>query len=202
MLPLMLSLALSAQALPVADACAAAPSQPFAAGTAVIEGTLELSRAEAEASAIRAARHNHRERLLSAGEEVVRRVLPDWLPGFFVRHELDEWTRRLAKAVPLQIVQTETSVRRYSYGEAFQTTLRCNADVEGAARAEEPWLQRRLRVAGRLMLASCGGVAVYWGLLAFLFSWFDRLTRGYMSWRLRIIALGLGLSVPSVLLML
>ena len=201
MLSLMLSLALMTPAPQAQEGWVLAAASPHGKGTASVQGSVELTRAEAEASALRLAGATHRERLRTAGDEVVQRVLPDWLPRFFVRHELDEWTRRLQRELPLDVVQNETKVRRYSYGEAFQTTLHWDADVGEVAAEHERWFEQRVTEAGKLLLAKFGGIAVYWGLLAFLSSWFDRLTRGYMTWRLRTISLGLGISLPAVLLL-
>ena len=42
----------------------------------------------------------------------------------------------------------------------------------------------------------------WWGLLAFLVGWLDRLSRGYMTARLSAIGVALGLSIPSLAFLL
>jgi hypothetical protein len=166
-----------------------------------VEGTLELSRGEAEAAAWDAARRACATRMLARGNEIAAQLAPFWLPDVVVRKEVEEWTRKQERAHASEIVHRETRVRRYSYGEAFQTTLWL-ADDTKVSRDAEGRLERQIREAGELLLAKAGGIAVFWGLLAFVCSWFDRLTRGYMTWRLRLIAAGLGLSVPTLVLLL
>lgn len=166
-----------------------------------VEGTLELSREEAEASALDAARRAHETRLRARGSEIAAQLAPCWLPDIVVRKEIEEWTRRQERASVPEVVHRETSVRQYSYGEAYQTTLWVAGDA-AMSRDAEGRLERQIRDAGHLLLSKAGGIAVFWGLLAFVCSWLDRLTRGYMTWRLRLITAGLGLSVPTLVLLL
>lgn len=171
-------------------------------GTAVtVEGTLELSRGEAEAAALQAARTRHRQLLLERGEELAARLAPVWLPGFARHGEVQEWARAQERSRPLRILHQHTVARSYSYGDAYQTRLEVAHPNLAAARDGEALMQHRLERLGRLLLAKLGGIAVFWGVLAFLYSWLDRLTRGYMPWRLRLIAAGLGLVVPAIVLL-
>lgn len=167
------------------------------ASTVEVEGSLELSRGDAEEAALRAARHRHRDRLRESGKQLAERVAPFWLPGFLLRGEVDEWLRRQERSTPLRIVDRDTEVRSYSYGDAYRTTLQVATLDPSVCPDAEVSMERRLRDVGRLALAKLGGIAVFWGLLAFVYSWMDRLTRGYMPWRLRLIALVFGLVVPT-----
>jgi len=51
-------------------------------------------------------------------------------------------------------------------------------------------------------LAFLAGASLWWGLLAFLVGWLDRLSRGYMTARLSAIGVALGVSVPSLAFLL
>jgi len=44
----------------------------------------------------------------------------------------------------------------------------------------------------------CGGTVILWAALALLCGWLDRLTRGYMSGRLRLLFSGVGLGLPAI----
>ena len=200
MLATTLSLALLMQAPGPSDSWVHAGGRAAPPNTFAVEGALELSRGEAEASATDLARDAHRERLRGHGRDLAQRLAPFWLPQLLVRGEVEAWALREERATPIRVVSRETSVRQYSYGKAYQTTLHVADDARGG-RSAEAWLERRLEHAARLLLAKCGGIAVFWGLLAFLSSWFDRLTRGYMTWRLRLIAFGLGGIVPALVLL-
>ena len=200
MLAVTLALTLLAQGPGSTHAWAMAGPEPAGGTTVTIVGDLELSRGEAQQSAMVAARQFHLERLRQRGEELADRFAPFWLPEFVVEPQVDAWVARAERSTPVAVADRETETFDYSYGEAFRTTLQ----VESATaldRDAEYRMERGLRQLGRLLLAKLGGIAVFWGLLAFLSSWFDRLTRGYMSWRLRLIALGLGLVASTVVLL-
>jgi len=167
----------------------------------VVEGTIELSRAEAETAALQAARDARRDRIRARGEELAAAHAGFWVPSFVVDREVAHWAGRAERDGSLRVLDRDTTVHRYSYGDAYQTTLRVVPD-KPTGRGGEKALERRLQDAGRLFLAKCGGIAMFWGLLAFLQSWFDRLSRGYMTWRLRFLALGLGLVVPPIVLLI
>ena len=166
----------------------------------VVEGSLELTRAEAEAAALRAAHDEVRLRNTEFGQEVAGRCAPFWLPGFVVDREVASWTEQ-AGVRDLRVLERATEVRRYSYGDAYQTTLRVAAGNGAEVSGGGTGLERRLHSVGKEFLVKCGGVAAWWGLLALLSSWLDRLSRGYMTWRLRLLALGLAIAALPVVLL-
>lgn len=199
MLAMTLSLALLMQAPGSCDwSLASGGGRPVAARS--VEGAIELTRGDAEASAEREARRIHREELESWGQELAASLAPSWLPQILVRGEVQAWAARHERMSPLRISRLETVTHRYSYGKAYQTTAHLGSR-DADSRDAEARLERRFRQVGKILLAKCGGIAVFWGLLAFLSSWFDRLTRGYMTWRLRLIAMALGLTGPALVLL-
>ena len=48
------------------------------------------------------------------------------------------------------------------------------------------------------MLLRGGAVAFAWATLALAVGWFDRLSRGYMTGRLRLLGVLLGVAVPAI----
>ena len=63
----------------------------------------------------------------------------------------------------------------------------------------EQSLRSTLQRLERTTVVKYGGIAVGWTALAVLLGWIDRLSRGYMTWRLRLVGLLGGLAVPTVL---
>ncbi|MEM7198693.1 MAG: hypothetical protein AAF628_00390 [Planctomycetota bacterium] len=166
----------------------------------VVEGPIELSRAEAEASALRLARERLVERRRELGVEIAERRGPWWLPPFFVDRLVDDWAADAATGRALEVRHSDTQAHDYTYGQAFLTTL--VVEDPGASRAHQAGLERGLDRAGKLFLTRCGALAGLWGLLAFFASWLDRLSRGYMTWRLRFLAGALGVVAAPLALLL
>ena len=63
----------------------------------------------------------------------------------------------------------------------------------------EQRLRAELRKLERSTAVKAGGVAAGWVFLALLLSWLDRLSRGYMTGRLRTIGVLGGLLMPTAL---
>lgn len=175
--------------------------EPAVTNAATVVGDIELSRGEAVHGAITAARDMRLGRLRERGQELAERFAPFWLPSFAMQGEVDEWVARVERKSPLAVAREETEVFNYSYGEAFRTTLHVDNGMN-IDHDSERQMQQGIQQLARLLMTKVGGIAFFWGLLAFLSAWFDRLTRGYMSWRLRFMAVSLGIVVPAVVLLM
>jgi hypothetical protein len=169
----------------------------------VVAGQVELTRREAKASAIERLREDTRDRQLEHGRSVIRAAAPFWLPNFVAEQALHEWVRGLGD--PLQrsvrILDDDVKVRDHGFGQSFQAFLLIEEDASQADRSGRE-LERRLDRRVRRFVVLSGGVVGFWAVLAFVVAWIDRLSRGYMTWRLRGIALGLGAAVPAILFLL
>lgn len=159
-------------------------------------GEVELTPADAFDSARACAEDGVRERLESEARALADAASPAWLPNFVAELEVRRWAEHELRHRSLEILDRRDVVRDHGFGKSFQTHLLVER-YEPSAR-DRGGLQHRLRRAGQLFLAKCGGTLALWGALVVLFWWLDRLSRGYMSWRLRFAAIVVGLVVPGV----
>lgn len=184
---------------PVATATAAALVDTRQA--VAVTGTTELSRAEAFGAARSAAIDHLRARWTERGQRVLAEQRPFWLPVVFARTAVDRWLSRQSFEQVLQIVDREDKVREHDFGQSFQTTLWVAEDPRQVA-GRDGQLRRELQQVQRRTLAVSGGTVVFWAVMAFALGWLDRLSRGYMTGRLRLIGLLLGAVVPTLAFLL
>ena len=90
-------------------------------------------------------------------------------------------------------------VRDHAFAKSYQGFLLLE-EPDGAKDVSNS-LGRRLSQATQGFIHRCGAIFALWGMLALGAFWLDRLTRGYMTARLTLLALGLGATGP-VLIML
>ena len=159
-------------------------------------GTVELSPAESFDTARAVAECGLHDQLGRSAETLARSFQPIWMPDFVVESARDRWLERQVSRHELEILDRSDVVRDHGFGKSFQTHLLVER-VE-PSKHESGRMARYVRDAGRLFLAKCGGTLGLWVLLALVFWWVDRLSRGYMTGRLRLIAIGVGLLLPSV----
>ncbi len=169
------------------------PSRPNAV---TYTGTVELTPAEAFTAAKTRAEELTRQRLRTYGAKAAEEVSPFWLPQFVRNQQIDRWVDRQLRREPPAVLDRDDVIRDHGFGKSFQTKLLVDSP-EPSARALRR-LSHRIDGAGELFLAKCGGTVVFWGVLALVFWWLDRLSRGYMSGRLFLLAASLGISVPGV----
>jgi len=171
-----------------------APQDPVAA--VAVRGDAELSPAAALASA----RTRVDEHLLAIWRERAERASdaqrPFWLPQILAEQTVRRWLADLPKNELVHVVDREDREREHEFGNSWQTTLWIAEDSQQLQRAELR-LKRALRLTERETAIKYGGVAVGWTLLIFGLGWIDRLTRGYMTGRLRAVGLLLGAAVPA-----
>lgn len=167
----------------------------------VVTGEIELTAADAFAGALEQARVTVGENLRQQGSHLVRDSAPSWMPGFLRQRVLDDWLSSHDAQQMLQVLDRRTDVREYSYGDSYQTALLVQPDPAVLGKASA-WLRRHTRDAAEEFLLKCGGIGGLWGLLTVVSLWLDRLTRGYMTWRLRMVGIALAAVGTGVLFLL
>jgi hypothetical protein len=73
------------------------------------------------------------------------------------------------------------------------------AEDPRAVQRSEQSLRSTLQRLERATVVKYGGIAVGWTALVVVLGWLDRLSRGYMTGRLRLVGVLGGLAVPTVL---
>ena len=184
---------------PILIACSAHQAPQVSMGSAVdIHGDTELSSADALASAeLRVDEH-----IRSLWEERAKRTAlrqsPVWMPQMLTDNVIRRWLVDLPVQRLVKQVNRDEKERVHEFGNSFQTTLWIVEDQE-MVRTGRLRLRAELDRLALSTVAKAGGVAVVWAFLALLLSWLDRLSRGYMTGRLRAVgALG-GLLMPIAL---
>lgn len=179
------------------QSAAADPAAPPRAAVEV-RGDAELSPAGALASAERRAEQHVRRVWRERAEREAALRSHSWVPALLIEREIDRWLADLPVERLLVQVDRADRERVHEFGRSYQTTLRVaevSASVERARRELRAALGRVERVAAW----KAGAVAVGWFLLGVALTWLDRLSRGYMTGRLRALgALGAA-SLPAVL---
>ena len=170
-------------------------SQP---NSAVVAGSPELSRDDAWRSVTRSAVAQRQARLESLAVAQVAAHSPGWLPDFVTERAVRAWSGEQMQGYRLRVLDRDLLVRDHGFGRSYQAFLLLDKAEPGVARGSESLMDRLARARERFVL-KCGGVAGWWGLLALLALWLDRLTRGYMTGRLYVLGAGLGLVAPILL---
>jgi hypothetical protein len=166
-----------------------------------VKGAAELTPAAAHASA-RAAVDAHA-RLLwrERGERIAQELRPAWIPSAVCDRTVERFLGDRDLSGAMRVVDREDRAREHEFGSSWQTTLWV-AEDEQAVEAGERGLRAALADLRGQALAFLAGASLWWGLLAFLVGWLDRLSRGYMTARLSAIGVALGVSVPSLAFLL
>lgn len=171
---------------------------PVMAEAVAVRGDAELSPAEAFASARRKAEDHVRERWEDRAERALAGQRPFWVPEFIATQDLRRWLADLPIEKQLRLVDREDQEREHEFGNSYQTTLWV-AEEPRSVQSGERQLRRRLSDLERTTALKYGGVAASWVVLALLVGWIDRLSRGYMTGRLRVLGLASAVAVPTVL---
>lgn len=185
--------------------CLASPAPQSPAGLAVaavaVRGDAELDPAAALASAEARVDEHVRQLWQDRAGRMARRLRPFWLPESLVEHAVDRWLSDLSAGELVRRVDREDKERVHEFGNSYQTTLWVAEDRAEVERGERR-LHRELRRLEQTTAVKAGGVAGGWLALALLLGWIDRLSRGYMTGRLRLIGLLAGVSLPVALFVL
>jgi hypothetical protein len=197
MLATILTLGVLSQATFASAHAAASPGDPVREAMA-IRGDAELSPGEALASARRKAEEQARATWAQRAERLNEALRPFWLPAVFTRQATDRWLADLPIERTLRIVDREDRQREHEFGTSWQTTLWVAEDPR-AVEAGERQLRQALRRTEKITLAKSGATVAFWAVLGFALGWLDRLSRGYMTGRLRLLGLLFGSVIPAIL---
>lgn len=175
--------------------------EPVAVADAVaVRGAAGLSAAEALASAREQVAAHLRSSWRERAGRIAAESAPPWMPQPCVETVVARWLADLPADRLVRIVDRDDRVRDHGFGTSHQTTLWI-AEEPAHLRAGSASLRRALGSASRQALARGGAVAVGWAAVGVGAAWFDRLTRGYMTGRLRLTAAVLAAVVLAAAIM-
>lgn len=179
----------------------AAGSATSHAEAVVVRGETELDPAAAFASARRKAEEHVRDCWLERASYALEQQRPFWLPDCLAKESVRRWLADLPIDSMVQVVDREDRERTHEFGNSYQTTLWVAEPVLSVRRGERD-LKAQLRRLERTTAVKYGGVAAGWVVLALAIAWLDRLSRGYMTGRLRAIGLLAGIAMPTLAFLL
>lgn len=171
------------------------------ADAVAVQGTTELSAADAYSAAHTAALEHVRSRWSERGARLATELRPFWLPQLFTEQAVSRWLGRQTLDQAVQIVDREDRVREHEFGRSYQTTLWIAEDPRAVAGGERQ-LRRAIAAAESRTLVLSGATVGFWAILGLALSWIDRLSRGYMTGRLCCIGVLLAATVPTVAFLL
>lgn len=172
------------------------PQDPAHVASAVaVRGTAELSPAEAFQAARDAAEQHVRDNWRRRAEALVALRSPFWIPDFLLQDRIQQWLVDLPVASLTQVVDREDRERQHEFGNSYQTTLWIAEEPRGVVAGEQR-LRGELKRFQRTTAVRYASIVGGWALIGLLVAWFDRLSRGYMTGRLRLLGTGLAASLP------
>jgi hypothetical protein len=180
--------------------CLACPPQEpnvSASAAVAVRGEPELSAAAAYSSAQHKVEDHVRSIWRERAERTVAGQRPFWLPQAVADEAVRRWLADLPLREMVQVVDREDREREHEFGNSYQTTLWVAEDARQQRRSEQR-LRGELRRLERSTACKVGGVAAGWTLLFVALGWLDRLSRGYMTGRLRCVGLLAALAMPAV----
>ena len=165
-----------------------------------IRGAAGLTAAEALAAAREQVGEHLRTAWRQRADRIAAAAAPAWQPQPCVDAVVARWLQELPIDRLSRVVDRDDRIRDHGFGTSHQTTLWI-AEAPEHVRAGEASLRTALAGARRTALARSGAVAIGWTALGIGAAWFDRLTRGYMSGRLRLAAAALAALVLAAAVM-
>lgn len=189
------AVATAAVRVPVA-APTAEPGDGALAAVAV-RGDAELSPAAALASAKARVDDHVLDLWRERAERALEQQRPFWVPSVLADQAVRRWLADLPLARMAEIVDREDRRREHSFGSSWQTTLWVAEDARQHERGAQR-LRQTLRALERTTALKYGGIAAGWTFVVVALGWLDRLSRGYMTGRLRAVgALALA-AIPAI----
>lgn len=171
-------------------------------GPRILRGSVELSPAGADAAARALLEEQARLLMEERGRTMMARVAPIWFPDFCRDQVVRRWLATSDADASLRIIDQERVEHDHgSLGTSYRTALAVEADDQALGK-DLSRLRRQIPRAVEAFAVKCGGIAGFWALLALAVGWLDRLSRGYMTWRLRLLGLMAGLAGPTLVLFL
>jgi hypothetical protein len=172
------------------------PQDPAATLAVAVRGEAELTPAAALASA----RHKVDDHVRALWQERAQRAVgaarPFWVPEALSEQAVRRWLAALPVERLAVCVDREDKEREHEFGRSYQTTIWVAEDTRSAQRSEQG-LRQELRQLERRTAVKYGGIAAGWIGLFVLLGWIDRLSRGYMTGRLRLVGLLGAAAVPA-----
>ena len=181
-----------------------APQHPVTTSIAeavVVRGDAELSPAEALVSAKRKAEEHVRDLWQDRAEQAFSGRRPFWLPDLLAREAMRRWLAELPIEQMATYVDREDRQREHEFGSSYQTTLWVAEEPRLVANSER-LLRRATQQLERVTAVKFGGIVAGWAVLAVVIGWLDRLSRGYMTGRLRLLGLLGGVAFPALAFLL
>lgn len=186
---------------PLGQRVASVAAETAANLAVAVRGTPELSEREALAAAREAAANEGRSRWDRRSERIEEELRPSWMPRAVAQRAMQRELERQDLAASLRVVDREDRSREHEFGTSWQTTLWVAEDEAFVQRVESRLRRALLDVRGQALVFLVG-TAGLWAVLALGVSWFDRLSRGYMTTRLCALGIALGVAVPSLVFLL
>jgi len=201
MLAYLMTLALVAQGPSWGEECDR--RQPVNATSGlVVRGTVELSPGEADLAAEASVAEKARALLTEQGRAVLADTCPFWLPPFYQRQLLQRWLGAADGGAALQVVDRVQEEHDHGgLGRSYRTELTVKPDPRRLGQLLGS-LRRMASTGARVFAVKCAGIVAFWLVLATVIAWLDRLSRGYMTWRLRFLGATAGTVLPAVVLLL
>ncbi|MBI5853131.1 MAG: hypothetical protein HZB39_19140 [Planctomycetes bacterium] len=162
-----------------------------------IAGSVELTEAAADAAALESAADQLHDEIERRTDAALPRVTPRWLPVPVARVLVADWIARQDPRDALEIVDRDRTVRDHGSFASYQTELVVRHDQKALDRLLAG-LRSELRRRGVTLAYVAGGTAGLWSFLVLAYWWLDRVSRGYMSWRLRFLFAGMGVAAPGL----
>ncbi|MEZ5965180.1 MAG: hypothetical protein R3F56_15205 [Planctomycetota bacterium] len=167
-----------------------------------MRGTVELSSGEADLAADALVAERGRGLLSARGRAQLEDSCPTWLPEFCREQVLARWLRATDGAGVLRVVdRVQTEHDHGALGTSYRTELTVRPDA-GRIERSLGSLRHQVTVGAKRFAVKCAGIVGFWVLLALVVGWLDRLSRGYMTWRLRLLGAIAGTALPAVVLLL
>lgn len=182
--------------LPQEPAALAAMAKATPSSAVAVRGDAELSPAAAFASAENRVEDHVRGLWRDRAARALEQQRPFWVPQLLADNAVQRWLADLQPRQLVQVVDREDREREHEFGSSWQTTLWVAEDARAVQRGELR-LRGELRRLERTTAMKVGGVAAGWTLLVVSLAWLDRLSRGYMTGRLRFAGLLLGAAMPA-----
>lgn len=175
------------------------PQEPSAMASAsvAVRGDAELSPAAAFESARAKVEDHVRNVWRQRADRAVENHRPFWLPQLLTDEAMRRWLAELPVEQLVQVVDREDREREHEFGNSYQTTLWVAEDPRLQQRSEQR-LRNELRRLERTTAVKFGGIAAGWTAMIVLLGWLDRLSRGYMTGRLRLAGVLAGLAMPAL----
>lgn len=172
------------------------PASPLAEAVAV-RGETELTPAAAFSSARRKAEEHLLERWQQRAERASAAQRPFWIPEVLVEPAIRRWLGDLPVERMLLLVDRQDQERAHEFGNSYQTTLWVAEEPRAVEQGERQW-KSRLRALERTTAIKYGAITASWVVLGVLLGWLDRLSRGYMTGRLRLLGVLAAAAVPTI----